>query len=663
MTRHVTLLSLVCAVLMIGCSAIKTSGDVGKAEAGKPAATNPYAGQTETATNYVAGGSLRSFEMAGLSSGGVAVLARVGREVLFYDGPASQARLVGVGRDVGRLKLGVTPDDRHCLVIRSKDDADVMMDCRPAAERLDRAKLGVVTGDIIPPLSTGYQHESHAVEVQIELKDGTKYRLEGYDAAKGSGLFFRKNGTLESIPSTGIIEAVDLVVDAAGAPHIVDLRRKGSARELVYTARAGDAWTSTKIDGGFSLPETFHVAVEGGVAHVLYAALPEKEARTEPGRADPAGYRQLRLASNAGGTWTVRTLAVLDSFTESIPMAVTDGKERAAAQGFFSDTLHRFTGDGGAWTVEVAGAPGVSRRCLRTAVDGAGKAHFLYWDERRNTLVHTTGDASEDVATAAHMAFEERKEYDHYRQDQRCGADFATSPAGAVVASFGDEAGLKLATRTAAGWTTEVAAAGVDAAFTSLAYDADGQPAVAYFNLEAGRVELARKAAGAWSAAGVGDFGAASFYGDTELVFDTEGVAHVFYTSADPLDRKPHRHQRGRLMHASAKAGSWETLKLADLVVIPSHRFLAATAGAGGETHLLFGGPTAYFFSTRKGMWTSGRVDAFDVSLAAWPSMFVDAWGNARFLYSGESAVWQGVVPKGWFAAHPYEEAPLGIEF
>jgi len=161
--------------------------------------------------------------------------------------------------------------------------------------------------------------------------------------------------------------------------------------------------------------------------------------------------------------------------------------------------------------------------------------------------------------------------------------DSSGSPA---IAYYNDrDQQLELASLGATGWTVEVLDSQGDAGrYASLAYDADGEPHIAYYvaeGSESGTVRHAWKDASGWQIENVGllqnlRMGHTGARKITSLAFDPEGGLHLAYTDRD------------RLVYAQQTDDGW----IGQEVVEPGSRVLGQLVelaiDADGNPHLIW---------------------------------------------------------------------------
>jgi hypothetical protein len=216
------------------------------------------------------------------------------------------------------------------------------------------------------------------------------------------------------------------------------------------------------------------------------------------------------------------------------------------------------------------------------------------------------------------------------------GISLAYGPAGAAMSfrGAGKGAGIKYASRGPLGWSSETVESGTQGEFTSLAFDAGGNPAIAYLktNRKTWDLVYARKVGGTWVKQVV-DTGSFRY---VALAFDRTGYPAIAYAASEPGSTS-----LSILRYARWNGSAWlrETV-LSGTVGYGVFCDLAFDPVGGGAAIVHTGSSTSGGLLTRQSGrgWTTEPIDdCFDycgrhprLAFAAGGSLWIGsiAWGN-----------------------------------
>lgn len=196
-------------------------------------------------------------------------------------------------------------------------------------------------------------------------------------------------------------------------------------------------------------------------------------------------------AYNPSSGWTIDTLSGIVPTQRVVSLAVkADGQPAIVAS--VSSNLHYLYRDGAGWHTEVAASPATIGGDRVIAVDGAGRVHVAYANAA-GRMIHSYRDGSGwhpqvvDASSTAGLAWS-------------LALDSTGNPRIAYVDTA--SSALKVAIKSAGGWTVETVGAAEDWA-VSLAVDSSGYPAVGYVQ---GGIRYAWRTAAGWQSEAVTTF-------------------------------------------------------------------------------------------------------------------------------------------------------------
>jgi hypothetical protein len=312
-----------------------------------------------------------------------------------------------------------------------------------------------------------------------------------------------------------------LALDGAGNPAVSYVRQ--GVGGWVEFASAEDDWKPTRIaEGNYAGPADLEFDGEG-CPHVAWHdhELAEVSSR----------YGNLVHAVRRGGSWEAATVRDQghDGFQTSI--AVGGGLVHAAGiepiQYQTDQGVEHYVLEDGAWSVASIGTGALEYEYdVSLALTGDGLPALTYFDDRAGALVYASRDGDawtlERVATG-----DESGEF----------SSLAFDPEGRPHVAFSRENGDVLyATRANGAWEIEKVAGERFPASVALALDDRGMPHIAFANREAVRYAL-REVSG-WQVENVAAAARRPIGSRVSLALDAEGTPHIgFYelTRSKPL--------------------------------------------------------------------------------------------------------------------------------
>jgi hypothetical protein len=310
----------------------------------------------------------------------------------------------------------------------------------------------------------------------------------------------------------GWVDGVALALDAASSPLLAYVDRVRG--ELRLARRGGTGFALETIDTGtFAVRSTSLALDASGRPLVAYV----DEVRGS-----------LELASWTGSAWALETVDPTGTIQGWTSLAVDASGDPVIAylshnDRTGNDTLRLARRNGPAWAIASVDPQGASTCSLR--LDPADRAVVGYYDEPRGRVKVAretgTGFAVEVVETLPWP-------------DESGWTSLALDATLAPLVSYSDGAlgALKLARREAAGWLVEVVASDHRVGTgVSLAVGPDGRALISHVDSNEGSVRLVREAAPAYQAETIPGSGPAW---DTSLAVDAAGQPAVAWY--DPVD-------------------------------------------------------------------------------------------------------------------------------
>lgn len=329
--------------------------------------------------------------------------------------------------------------------------------------------------------------------------------------------------------------APSIALDANGALHVAYHEGYLDAPPGVfYATNEGGAWRKERVTTGGDGYARPSIGLDGeGNVFIAFALL------TCPDPSCEGGTSRIYVATNKSGSWVAkpRTLGPADLAPS---LAVKDGKLHLAFQrrtfpgfvGAASSGIWYATNAGGSWvSTQVGSAEG---KCYldqfpSLALDATGRAFIAY--ERPSTPPDCGGFSAGIGLIANESGSWVRSKVSRASDD--FGPSLALDQHGRPGVTF-DRAGVgvQFTRRLPAGWksVSQVAMGGE----ASLAFDADGDPHVAY---EQNGIRHATKSSGAWLRTRVYT-GPVDYYtfGGPRIVMNASGLARVVFARSEPGD-------------------------------------------------------------------------------------------------------------------------------
>lgn len=250
---------------------------------------------------------------------------------------------------------------------------------------------------------------------------------------------------------------------------------------------------------------------------------------------------------------------------------------------------------------------------LDLAYDPEGRPNIVYHDHQASSFQQDLGDLTYAVRTLLgwQVATAVDDGHDGWDSTIAIGDDGVVRAAGVDPSQFGSTDGIEYYELRDGTWTvTAIGSGPTEYEFNvSLAVNAEGQPALSYYNDGDGDLVFASFDGSAWNletVASEGDVGKFS-----SLQFDAEGRPHItFYEELSA--------STGRVLYAVREAGTWTveeigTLDDVRLGMTGARRNTSLALDADGVAHVAFSDQSGVSYATR----TDGVWEVSDVATAA----------------------------------------------
>jgi hypothetical protein len=413
-----------------------------------------------------------------------------------------------------------------------------------------------------------------------------------------------------------------MAMDAAGRPHIV----WATHPRLWYAELTAAGWKYRTIDPADGDFVGLSIALDSaGQPHVSYS-----------GPSNVTKYAHL-----VGNAWAITTVDANAGGSFSSIALAGDLPRIAYTTGFPAEALRHAQWDGTTWTLETVSPASVTVWYPSLAIDAAGVSHVAYADASAGTLWHATRGATawsvEPIGPSGTTGF---------------GPSLAIDPAsGQPRVAYSDRTTHAVyAERAASGWTTQTADATGTAVRCSLRLDHAGNPVIAYFgSASPAMLMVARRSAGSWSTAMVGDL---DYYQRLALGLDATDRAFVAFVDFSRTQ------DFGRLRLVSPAASGYTMQTLDAAVVMGQALSLKLDPSGGARIAYIGDAPIGYgdtgVETTARTLWYAEQIaggwslESVDLSgTAAGPAIVVDGNGVASIAYQASGQLTWARRPQG----------------
>ena len=265
---------------------------------------------------------------------------------------------------------------------------------------------------------------------------------------------------VDTVPSTGLVDAVSLAIDQADRPHITyneyDIVR--------YAFWDGAAWQIETVDSPLRSNGEALALDSSGQPHVAYYAYDTISKKW-----------YVRYASRSGGNWQIETVDTVGYVLMDTSLALDSADRPHIA--YYDSTgadLKYARWDGAAWQVETVDSED-SGAYRSLALDGADRPHISYFDNTNDDLKYARWDGSawltETVESAGQTGY-----------SNSLAVDADGHPH--IIYLNWDSTGylLRYAHWDGTQWQIETVVDGWVEWYPSLALDAAGRPHISYYD-------------------------------------------------------------------------------------------------------------------------------------------------------------------------------------
>ncbi|MFQ5554900.1 MAG: hypothetical protein ACE5GC_05970 [Acidimicrobiia bacterium] len=262
--------------------------------------------------------------------------------------------------------------------------------------------------------------------------------------------------------------------------------------------------------------------------------------------------------------------------------------------------------------------------------DPSGVPHIGYHDHQDNTFRDELGDLTVAVRNDSGWGVEAIEDEGHDGWDSTLviAGDGVVRAAGVDPQQFGRTDGVEYFERGASGWSvTPIGSGPIAYEFNvSLAVDPAGNPALTYYDNNTQELKFAMRDGDAWSIETIDADGDTGRY--SSLAFDADGNPHVSYFLLDSRTS-------GTVRYATNRGGTWETADVDALDDVRTgftgaRRITSLALDAEGSPHVVYSDESVVRYATLEaGSWVvSGVATAGDRALGQLVSFELDGAGT-----------------------------------